>query len=293
MGFVAKLVGFFKALVIPTVLLSALVFINVLQTMSLLLRPLSDKAFRSFNRSLAGLWWGWCAMTAERINGIRFHFLGDPLPVSENAIVLVNHQEMTDILVMLSVAKAQRTLGDLKWFVKDELKYVPGIGWGMLFLDCLFVKRNWTEDRDMIQKTFERLLKHEIPVWLMIFPEGTRMTPSKLQSSKDFAARQGLQPLRHLLIPRSKGFVASAQSLRTHVAAVYDLTIGYVDGSPSLSQWISGQVRHVNVFARRFPMDTLPTDAEALSDWLMDRYRVKDDMIDAYLQTGTLSDPTA
>lgn len=52
-------------------------------------------------------------------------------------------------------AAAECELGDMKWMVKDIIKYVPGVGWGMLFLDCIFVKRDWTTDKESIRKTFD------------------------------------------------------------------------------------------------------------------------------------------
>ena len=92
-----------------------------------------------FTATTVSLWWGWCATAAKRINGTEVVFHGDPVPVGENAVVLLNHQEMTDVCVMFALAQAKERLGDLKWFVKDIVKYVvPGVGWGMLFLDCLY-----------------------------------------------------------------------------------------------------------------------------------------------------------
>ena len=75
---------------------------------------------------------------------------GDELPQTENAVVIANHQSMTDVQALFLLARKAGRLGDLKWFVKNSLKYVPGIGWGMVFLDCLFVKRDWTADRRRI-----------------------------------------------------------------------------------------------------------------------------------------------
>ena len=77
---------------------------------------------------------------------------GDEVPDRENVILVSNHQEMVDIPVLFSFAYAKRRLGDMKFFAKDIIKYVPGFGWGLLFLDCLFVKRNWTSDKEKIDQ---------------------------------------------------------------------------------------------------------------------------------------------
>ncbi len=281
-----RLLGFFRGTIVSTFLFSTLLAFNALQTVSLVVRLFSQTAFRRANRWMANLWWGWCALVAEKGYRIKFFMSGDNLPAQENAIVVLNHQDMADITVMFTVARSKGRLGDLKWFVKDMLKYVPGVGWGMLFLDCLFVKRNWTDDRDYIHHVFGKILAFRVPLWLMIFGEGTRVSPSKIARGQEYAMKCGFAPLHHLLFPRTKGFVASVVALRGHVQAVYDVTIGYVDGVPTLWQWIKGYVHGVNVHVRRFLIEDLPGESDAISAWLMNLYKEKDALLDSYYRTG-------
>ena len=289
-SYVLKGRAFLKGSILAFFLFSTLLMLNVLQTASLLIRLFSQTAFRRFNRFLANLWWGWCALCAEKIHRTRFNIKGDEIPLRENAIVILNHQEMSDITVVFSLAKMKYRIGDLKWFVKDVLKYVPGIGWGMLFLDCLFIKRDWTADRDYIQQVFKNILQFQVPIWLMTFVEGTRVRPEKLANSRKFAEERGLTPPEHVLVPRTKGFVASVQALRGHVDAVYDITIGYVDGVPSLWQWIKGYVHSVNLHIRRFPIGDMPEDEQALTAWLINCFEEKDVLLDHYYRQGVFPD---
>jgi 1-acyl-sn-glycerol-3-phosphate acyltransferase len=281
-----RISGFMKGLVVSAFLFSTLLAFNFLQTASLVIKLFSQRAFRRANRSLANLWWTWCALIAEKGYRIRFAMSGDNVPERENAIVVLNHQDMADITVTFTLARSKKRIGDLKWFVKDVLKYVPGVGWGMLFLDCLFVKRNWTDDREYILRVFQNILKYRVPVWIMIFAEGTRVRPDKLEKSRRFAEENGFRPLRHLLLPRTKGFVATMQALPEHTDAVYDVTIGYVRGVPSLWQWIKGYVREVHVHVRRFPMRDIPRGEEEIASWLVKRFEEKDDLLDVYYRTG-------
>ncbi len=282
-----SLLGF----ICTVLLLAVLVLINGAQTLSLAIKPFAPETFRRFNRWVAGAWWGWCALGAEKGHGVEIVLTGDTLPVGENSIIVLNHQGMTDIPALFSIAKAKERLGDLKWFVKDALKYVPGMGWGMLFLDCLFIKRDWLSDQKHIHAVFEKILKHSVPLWLVSFVEGTRLTPAKLLQSQEYARQQRLPAPRHVLIPRTKGFVASVQSLRGHVDAVYDLTIGYVNGAPSLSDWIHGKVSSVHLNIRRFPIDSLPREGQALSQWLLQLFQEKDELLDTFYQEGVFSVP--
>ena len=177
-------------------------------------------------------------------------------------------------------------IANLKWFVKDVLKYVPGIGWGMLFLDCIFVKRNWQSDYVYIEKIFHKFKRYNIPVWVISFVEGTRMRLHKLQKSQEYATQNGRQPLNHCLLPRTKGFCATVNALREHFDAVYDITIGYHQGIPTLWQWCQGHVKQVNIHARRFPISNVPKDESKLQDWLFQRYEEKDMLLDNLYRKG-------
>ena len=98
---------------------------------------------------------------------------------------------------------------------------------------CIFVKRAWTRDKATILATFSRILENRVPIWLISFVEGTRFTPDKLIRSQQWAAEKGVFQPHHVLTPKVKGFVASIEGLRPHLDAVYDVTIGYVEGAPN------------------------------------------------------------
>ncbi len=263
---------------------------NLLQLLSLLLLPFSRRAFRAVNRWCAGTWWGWCVIGAERINGTRITFTGDDVPARENALLIANHQQMPDIPAIMKFCKTKDRLGDMKYFVKKQLKWVPGMGWGMQFLDCLFIDRDWASDREQIRRTFDRLVSGRVPVHLVSFVEGTRFTLPKLEAAQAYAREHGLTVTRHTLVPRSKGFAASVEGLRSHVAAVYDLTIAYEEGVPTLWQYIKGLVQRIRVHVRRFPITTLPDTADDLRQWLLDRWSEKNDLLEHYYANGSFPD---
>jgi len=282
----ARLWGTTKGIVVGSLLFSTLIMSNAVQTASLVIKPFSARTFRRINREIADYWWGLCDKFSEHLYKIKIIFSGDDVPSKENAFVMPNHQEMADITVLFRLARRKGRLGDMKWFVKDILKYTPGVGWGMLFLDCLFIKRDWTSDKEKVHRVFETLLDNKVPVWLVSFLEGTRVRPAKLIKSREYAEKTGRKALNHLLIPRSKGFVASVENLREHLDAVYDVTIGYVEGVPTLWQWIQGYVRQVHVHVRRYTITELPRGEKALEDWLRIRFEEKDLLLDQYYANG-------
>jgi 1-acyl-sn-glycerol-3-phosphate acyltransferase len=281
-GLVAKL----RALLLLAVGFVTLVLFNFLQMASVLLLPFSRAAVRRANRWLADTWWGWCVSAAERLYGVEILITGDDVPMRENAILVVNHQQMPDIPTLMKFARTKDRLGDMKYFIKKEFKWLPGMGWGLQMLDALFVQRNWSSDRERIHRTFARLVESRVPLYLVSFVEGTRLTAAKLAAAQDYARTNGLHVPRHTLVPRTKGFVASVLGLGTHLDAVYDLTIGYEDGVPSLWQYLQGLVHRIHLHVRRIPASELPEPPDELRQWLLARWEEKDELLESFYKTG-------
>jgi 1-acyl-sn-glycerol-3-phosphate acyltransferase len=221
------------------------------------------------------------------MNGMKIVVSGDEIPPLENAIVIANHQQMSDIFIIMMFAITKGRLGDLKWFVKDILKYAPGVGWGMLFLDCVFVKRNWDADKSTISSTFSKFQKDKIPVWLISFVEGTRMKQAKLERSQKYAREKNLPLLNHVLLPRTKGFAATVQGLSEHARVVYDMTIGYPQGVASLWQIAKGTATEFHIHVKRYDLGKLPLNQEGpdMTQWLVQRFIEKDKLLDGYYRT--------
>ncbi len=259
-------------------LLTFVVFLNFLQMASVVVYPFSRKLFRFVNKKIAELFWWLCIQTCKVVN-FTVELTGDELDPNENALVIANHQSMTDIVILFFLAHKYGRLDDLKWFVKHEFKYVPGPGWGLQFLNTIFVKRNWFTDAKLIEESFANILKNSIPCWLVIFPEGTRKTPEKLLKSQSFAERNNFRPMQHLLFPRTKGFRATIRGLGNYLEAIYDVTITYPDLKQiSLFELITSKDVHAQLHVKRFTMSEVILNSD-LDQWLIDRFQVKDHFI--------------
>jgi 1-acyl-sn-glycerol-3-phosphate acyltransferase len=195
---------------------------------------------------------------------------------------------MADIMVLLWLGRSCGRLGDIKFFVKDILKYVPGPGWGMVFLDCVFLKRDWAVDKASIDNLFSKYKNEQIPLFLVSFLEGTRFRPSKLARAQAFARDRGLHMPEHTLIPRTKGFLATLHGLHSHLDAVYDITLAYERRpAPSLFDCFAMRVRTIHMDVRRTPIAQLPIgDEPALEQWVYQRYREKDRLLAQHLGTN-------
>jgi len=268
-------------------LILSLLICNLVQIMSLLVWPFSKHIFRAINRFVAGQWWSFLVTVIETKNNLKVTFWGDQVPEKECVLLISNHQCMSDIPALMTLAIRNARIGDLKFFVKDIIKYVPGVGWGMLFLDCLFVKRNWLSDHQSIERTFKNINRYKVPIWLVSFLEGTRFNSEKLNRSRSYAKKNGLWLPDNVLLPRTKGFVATVQGLRKSVHAIYDLTIGYPDGIPKLWQMIAGHVPALHIHVKRTSIDDIPKEPSEITNWVMTQFQKKNQRMTFFLQHGT------
>lgn len=281
-GFPASLPSYLKGLLAGFFLFSSVMVCNVLQMASFIFLPVSRQWVRKINREIANAWWTVCDIWGDRGCGIEIEITGDALPDDENALLIANHRSVADIPALFRLARQKHRLGDLKWYVKNIIKYVPGIGWGMVFLDCIFLTRDWSLDQASLNRTFGKFKRENISMWVVSFVEGSRLNAKKLAESQAFATSRGRKPLEHLMIPRTKGFVATVIGLRDHLDAIYDTTLMYEDGVPSLWQWARGEVGKVHIHVRRYPVGELPASDTDLEEWVLARYQEKDLRLEAF-----------
>lgn len=282
----SKLLAAIRSFMFGALVFLPLLIVNACQMISILWRYSHPKLFRRYNSFWAHHYWSYCVWLSDKVGDFRVSIVSDPLPKGENAIVLSNHQTAVDIVVQLAFGQRFGRLGDMKFFAKDILKYIPGPGWGMTFLDCIFMKRDWTRDRENVVGRLQKFKKVGAPIWVNLYPEGTRLKPSKLLAAQEYAKKANLPIPHHVLIPRVKGFLATLEGLEGHLDAVYDLTIVYPDGKPpSLWALLSAEGQDVKVEIKRFPISDLPTDPEQRSQWLMELYRQKEFVIERMLKS--------
>jgi len=56
----------------------------------------------------------------------------------------------------------------------------------MWLMGMLLIKRNWTSDREKIERIFHVMKKYRLPVWIISYLEGTRVTTKKIEEVKRF-----------------------------------------------------------------------------------------------------------
>ncbi|SMR42797.1 unnamed protein product [Zymoseptoria tritici ST99CH_1E4] len=222
------------------------------------------------------------------------------LPYGESAIVVSNHIDWCDFYLIQELALKCGMLGRCRWFAKQQLKWVPFLGWGLWAMGMPLVSRRWMDDRREMERVFHGITERGWPTWLISFSESTRYTREKHAQTTTWC-REHSKPLpQHTLHPRTKGFVATVQALRAapHVRAVYDVTIAYnhhrgqrrSSGDkgfmrpPTFLQTIFrpriAEKWEVYVHVDRFELSELPESEEGLAAWLEGRWVVKGERLE-------------
>ena len=273
-------------------ILMAIVVFTIISPVSYLLGGRVGHA-RTLNTMVDKLIWYHMVWMLEVWGGSRIELYGDELPVRESALLISNHIFLADFWPFFSIALRKGRLGCIKIFSKNNVKYLPGFGWGGWLMGFVFIRRNWTADAATILSTFANLNDTGLPIWLLSHPESTRISPEKYEQSVAYQKQNDHLPaLDHLLLPRTKGFVATVGALRaTLLDAVYDLTVDYPQGFPGMFNTAAGAGPRIVIHIKRHPIETLPEDPAELKQWCLDRWVEKDALLEGFRSTGSFPDP--
>jgi len=272
--------------------LNALFWVPILLLFSLLKLLLPFQAAQKFFAPVL-LWiaeaWiscnsGWMALTQRTqwdVTGL------DALQPDSWYMVNCNHQSWVDILVLQHLLNRKIPL--LKFFLKQQLIWVPAMGLAWWALDFPFMRRHGEEYlkkhpemRGKDQETTRRACAKFalVPTSVMNFLEGTRFTPAK-------HARQQ-SPYQHLLKPKVGGMALALDAMGDKFRAIVDLTIVYPDGTPSFWHFLQGRMHRVIVRARVLPIPAHLVGADYSGDadvrqqyqaWVQQLWREKDALI--------------
>jgi 1-acyl-sn-glycerol-3-phosphate acyltransferase len=136
--------------------------------------------------AMAQKWLSLSIMAARALMGIRYEIHGyDNLPIGKTspAILLVKHQSTYETFLMPAIMPHP-----LAYVFKKELLYVPFFGWAIGSLDMIHI------DRSQRAKAFAKVVEQgqallDKGVWVIMFPEGTRIPRGERGTYKTGGAR--------------------------------------------------------------------------------------------------------
>ncbi|KAJ1991483.1 hypothetical protein GGI25_003466 [Coemansia spiralis] len=219
------------------------------------------------------------------------------LSAAEHGCMMIsNHQTYFDWIIIWILSYFQSCDGYVKIILKAELKKVPIFGWGMQFLDFIFLKRKWSEDEKIFAAHTQRIINHDDPTWLLIFPEGTVICNKRTAISDKYAEKMGLRRPEHTLLPRVSGSRVCLSKLRTRVPYLYDLTIGYEglkkgdipEDEYGLVSMYGKRVypREVHIHVKRYPTSEIPEDEAGFTEWMYRVFVEKDERMGKFYKLG-------
>ena len=248
-------------------------------------------------RALIAIATGWVAVNSAMFGLFhRIHWVVrglEGLTPDEWYLVTCNHVSWADIPVVQKVLN--RRVPMLKFFLKQELIWVPVLGLAWWALDFPFMKRYSREqvranpklggvDLDRTRRACEKF--RTTPVSVFNFLEGTRFSQAK-------HARQE-SPYAHLLKPRAGGAAFVLGALGDQVRTVLDVTLVYPQGQPRAWDLLAGQIHTIVVDVRSIPIPEEFLGGDYASDeafrtafqrWIGELWQDKDGRIAKILAT--------
>ena len=161
-------------------------------------------------------------------------------------LVCSNHQTWNDIFVLMAVFGRRAPF--FKFFIKQELIWVPVLGLAWWGLDYPFMKRYSKEqiaknpalkgkDLETTRKACEAFKNQ--PALVLNFLEGTRFTRAKHDQQQS--------PYEHLLKPKAGGFAFTISALGERLNSLLDVTIVYPGGAVGFWDFACGRMHRVIV----------------------------------------------
>jgi 1-acyl-sn-glycerol-3-phosphate acyltransferase len=158
-----------------------------------------------------------------------------------------------DIIVLQHLLN--RRIPMLKFFLKQQLIYVPVIGLAWWALDFPFMRRHSDAYlRAHPEKRGEDLKAARIacrkfavvPTSVMNFAEGTRFTAAKHRAQHS--------PYRRLLKPKTGALALALSVLGDKFNSLLNITIVYPDGAPTFWEFLCGKVGEIRVHVEDIPI---------------------------------------
>jgi len=208
-------------------------------------------------------------------------------------LVNCNHQSWVDIFVLQHLLN--RRIPMLKFFLKQELIYVPVIGLAWWALDFPFMKRHSRqelrknpalrqEDRDAARRACAKFAL--VPTSVMNFAEGTRFTAEKHVTQES--------PYKYLLKPKAGALAMALDAMGEQFHSLIDATIVYPDGIPTFWDFLCGRTPRIALHVREveIPAEFNHGDYEAdkayrqvFHRWIAEIWEEKDACIERILRT--------
>jgi len=223
-----------------------------------LLLPIApvQRVIRDLMHLIAESWIGINKFWMNQVGRTRWNVSGlSGFDKQHTYLVTSNHQSWVDILALQYLLN--RRMPMLKFFLKQELIWVPVIGLCWWALEFPFMKRFSKEylakhpekrgqDLATTRKACARYKTN--PVSVFNFLEGTRLSPAK--------HAQQQSPFKHLLKPKAGGIAFVLDAMGEQLHSLVNVTLYYPGGNPGFWDLLCGRVDDIVVQFKEQPIPT-------------------------------------
>nr|XP_030685990.1 1-acyl-sn-glycerol-3-phosphate acyltransferase epsilon isoform X3 [Globicephala melas] len=188
---------------------------------------------------------------------LKILLYGDLPKNKENIIYLANHQSTVDWIVADMLAIRQNALGHVRYVLKDGLKWLPLYGCYFSQHGGIYVKRSAKFSEKEMRKKLQSYINAGAPMYLVIFPEGTRYNPELtkvISASQTFAAQE----------------------------VAFEGTVddkGQRKEAPSMAEFLCKECPKIHIHIDRIDKKDVPEEQVYMKRWLHERFEIKDKLL--------------
>ncbi|MGF1742618.1 acyltransferase [Vibrio profundum] len=239
--------------ILNTAVCSALICFAALLKVILPGARLQSYATRAANYMM----WVWATVNAQILslsNPVDWDIQGgEDLRKDGWYLMISNHLSWTDIVVLCCVFKDRMPMP--KFFIKQQLLYVPLMGMACWALDMPFMRRysreyliRHPEKRGQDLATTRRSCAkfRHTPTTVVNYVEGTRFTPSKKKRGGQY---------EYLLQPKSGGIAYTLAAMGDQFDCIVDVTLAYPENrAQPFQDMLMGKMSKIVVRTRMLPI---------------------------------------
>lgn len=241
------------------------------------------------------------------------------LMLDQSAIIIANHQIYSDWLYLWFIAYLNNCHDHLFIIMKDSLKKIPILSYGMTNYSFVFLSRKWENDYLNMKTQFNKICNLSNNVWMLIFPEGTNINNAHLVKSQAYAKKVDGPIMNTVLLPRVKGLYLGLKELSSNTTKILDFTIGYSDHTIEeqaqdiftlFKVYIEGQSpKKINILINEYEMkvetpeidlislkqpskEQEEKEMEILTKWIYEKWEEKDKNMNYYYKNGNFGKST-
>ena len=148
----------------------------------------------------------------------------------KDILIISNHRTRIDwMYVAWCYGTIIGNISELRIILQEALRSIPIYGWSMQLMLYIFLARRKDYDVPHISKMLTYLMRTGPIPSILLFPEGTDLSPSNIIKSNTYAREKSKKEFSYVLYPKPSGFLCCVNSMRGNNIICHDITIAYRD----------------------------------------------------------------